>query len=110
MRIGNNGGGNSNDLRGMRRNAKSLKRNEGEGEAILIAPLKLPRFSARLKFLSSRVHQRLRNGQSASGRNPAARMASLLKIPLCTFTKDSANDTSIGSCHWSDRQKIYALR
>lgn len=32
------------DLRGMRRNTKSLKRNDGERKGILIAPLKLPAF------------------------------------------------------------------
>jgi hypothetical protein len=37
------------DLRGMSRNAKLLKRNDGERKGILIAPLKLPRVSV-LKF------------------------------------------------------------
>lgn len=34
------------DLRGMRRNAKLLKRNDGARKGILIAPSKLPRISS----------------------------------------------------------------
>ncbi len=43
--IENNGHRNFKDLREMRGNPKSLKRNDGEQEAMPIAPLKLPRFS-----------------------------------------------------------------
>ena len=43
--IENNNGRDFRDLQEMRRNTKSLKRNDEEGKGILIAPLKLPRFS-----------------------------------------------------------------
>jgi hypothetical protein len=43
--IENKNGRDFKDLREMRRNTKSLKRNDREGNGILIAPLKLPRFS-----------------------------------------------------------------
>jgi hypothetical protein len=45
VRIENNSGQDLKDLRRMRRNTKSLKRNEEERKEILIAPLKLPGFS-----------------------------------------------------------------
>ena len=43
--IENTNGRDFRDLRGIRRNSESLKRNGVEGEGMLIAPLKLPRFS-----------------------------------------------------------------
>jgi hypothetical protein len=53
--IENNGGRDFEDLRGTRRNTKSLKRNDGERKGILIAPLMLPRFSRLLSSLSRQV-------------------------------------------------------
>jgi hypothetical protein len=43
--IENNNAGDLKDLRGMRKTFKSLKRDDRERKEILIAPLKLPRFS-----------------------------------------------------------------
>jgi hypothetical protein len=43
--IENNNVRNFKDLQGMQRNPKSLKRNNEACKGILIAPLKLPRFS-----------------------------------------------------------------
>jgi hypothetical protein len=40
-----------NDLRGMQRNTKSLKRNDEACKGILIAPSKLPRFSSVVDIL-----------------------------------------------------------
>jgi hypothetical protein len=48
--IENNNVRNFKDLQGMQRNAKSLKRNNGERKGILIAPSKLPRFPLGLRF------------------------------------------------------------
>ena len=44
--IENNGVRNFKELRGITRNAKSLKKNDGACRGILIAPSKLPRFSS----------------------------------------------------------------
>ncbi len=73
--IENNNGRNFKDLRGMRRNTKSLKRNDGERKGSLIAPSKLPRFSSivDLKVDFSTHCLQLR---SASGPRIAARMVS----------------------------------
>jgi hypothetical protein len=49
MGIENNNERDLKDLREMRRNTESLKRNDGAQKEILIAPLKLPRFSSLLK-------------------------------------------------------------
>jgi hypothetical protein len=46
----NNNIRNFKDLQGMQRNAKPLKRNDGERKGILIGPSKLPRFSLGLRF------------------------------------------------------------
>jgi len=51
VRIENNSGPDFKDLRGMRRNTKSLKNNEGERKGILIAPLMRPRLFRPLKPL-----------------------------------------------------------
>jgi hypothetical protein len=50
VEIENNNGGDLKDLRGMQRNTKSLKRNDGERKGILIAPLMLPRSVEILAF------------------------------------------------------------
>ena len=60
----------------MRRNAKSLKRNDGARGGILIARLKLPRFSRPPNSLRREVSPTALGGKSASGSNLAARMAS----------------------------------
>jgi hypothetical protein len=73
--IENNNGRDFKDLCGIRRNTKSLKGNDGEREGILIAPLKLPRFSCPLNFLAVRFNHCL-NGKSAEDPNLAAWMAS----------------------------------
>ncbi len=49
--IENNNDWNFRDLAEMRKNTKSLKRNTGEFEGILIGPLKAPRFFLPLKFV-----------------------------------------------------------
>jgi hypothetical protein len=46
----NNGVRNFKDLRGMTRNAKSLKKNDEACRGILIAPSKLPRFSSSIEI------------------------------------------------------------
>ena len=48
--IENNGVRNFKDLRGMTRNAKSLKKNDEACKGILIAPSKLPRFSSSIEI------------------------------------------------------------
>ena len=59
MGIENNDEWNLRDLRGMRRNIKALKRNDGERKGILIAPSKLPRFSLGVRFHSDLLHPQL---------------------------------------------------
>jgi hypothetical protein len=54
--IENNAGRVFKDLRGMRRNTKSLKRNGGERQGIPIAPLMLPRFCRPLDSPHRRFH------------------------------------------------------
>jgi hypothetical protein len=76
--IENNDGLDFKDLRGMRRNTKSLKRNDGEPKGILIAPLMLPHFSRAFNPFCCYVSPTTRSRESASGSNLAARMASRL--------------------------------
>jgi hypothetical protein len=74
--IENNGVRNFKDLRGMARNAKSLKKNNEACRGILIAPSKLPRFSSGIEIPTAwdfRHGPKLRVG---CGTNFAARMAS----------------------------------
>jgi hypothetical protein len=54
----NNDEWNYKDLQGMRRNPKSLKRDDGERKGILVFPSKLPHFSLGLRF-----HFRTASGQ-----------------------------------------------
>ena len=51
--IENNNVRNPKDLRGMARNAKSMKRNNEACKGILIAPSKLPRFSSGIEILTA---------------------------------------------------------
>jgi hypothetical protein len=68
---------NPKDLRGMARNAKSMKRNNEACKGILIAPSKLPRFSFGLEFLTlSLFIHHLQQMSASSGPRFAARMAS----------------------------------
>ena len=71
MGIENNDEWNFKDLRGTRRNVKSLKRNERACKGILIAPPKLPRFFSGVEILHPLF---VRNVGSVS--RFAARMAS----------------------------------
>ncbi|MGB7154934.1 MAG: hypothetical protein WBD08_12110, partial [Candidatus Acidiferrales bacterium] len=75
--IENNTGWDFRDLAGMRENSKSLKRNAGEPEGILIGPSKAPRF---FFLILRRIHcfffLTVRKRKSASGPNLATRMAS----------------------------------
>jgi hypothetical protein len=53
--IENNNGRDFKELRGTLRNAKSLQTNDRERKRILIAPLKLPRFSRSLSSLPREI-------------------------------------------------------
>ena len=59
MGIENNDERNFKDLRGMRKNTKSLKRNERTRKGILIAPSKLHHFSLCLRFSLSTSSSKL---------------------------------------------------
>jgi hypothetical protein len=74
--IENNDDWNLKDLREMRRNAKSLQRNDEAGKGILIAPSKLPRFPRSLRFQRCAIPLKALDRESAFGPNFAARMAS----------------------------------
>lgn len=78
--IENNGGRNFKDLREMRRNAKSLNRNDREHKRIVIAPLVLPRFSCSLGSLRCGFRLPRCKGMSAPRPNLAARMAGRQEI------------------------------
>ncbi len=79
--IENNNVRNFKDLRGIRRNAKSLKRNDGTREGILIAPSKLPRFSRSPGFLHcSFLPHRLEQEVGFGAKFRTARMASRLSL------------------------------
>jgi hypothetical protein len=68
--IENNNIRNFKDLRGMTRNAKSLKRDERARKGILIAPSKLPRFSSVVEILTLNFFVYcLQQQLSASGQN-----------------------------------------
>ena len=72
----NNDEWNFKDLRGMRRNAKLLKRNDGERKGSLIALSKLPRFSSVVDILKVDFSTHCLQLRSASGPRISARMAS----------------------------------
>ncbi len=74
--IENNNVRNPKDLRGMARNAKSMKRNNEAWKGILIAPSKLPRYSFGLETLTVSLFIHYLQQMSASGPRFAARMAS----------------------------------
>jgi hypothetical protein len=74
--IENNNVRNLKDLREMRRNTKSLKRNNEACKGILIAPSKLPRFSRSLRFKRSAISTQGSRPGVGFGPNFAARMAS----------------------------------
>src|SRR5712664_2096207 len=76
VEIENNNVRNFKDLRGMRRNAKSLKRNNKAHKGILIAPLKLPRFSRSVRFQRCAILTQGSRPGVGFGPNFAARMAS----------------------------------
>jgi len=91
--IENNGGWDFEDLRGLRRNTKSLKRNDGGRKGILIAPLMLPRSSLPLNSFCCVLSLLPGKEKSASGPNLAARMASRQKIlePYAIAFSDTRN-------------------
>src|SRR5260370_38343494 len=73
--IENNNVRNPKDLRGMARNAKSMKRNNEAWKGILIAPSKLPRYSFGLETLTVSLFIHYLQQMPASGPRSAARMA-----------------------------------
>jgi len=82
VEIENNDEWNFKDLRGMRRNAKSLKRKMRACKGILIAPSKLPRFSSGVEILRPNYRYELpSNNCRLRGPRIAARMASRL-VPI----------------------------
>jgi hypothetical protein len=90
--IENNDERNFKDLRGTRRNVKSLKRNDEASKGIPIAPSKLPRFPSVVDILKVDFSTLYLQLTSASGQRIAARMASRLSVGTTAISFGSAPD------------------
>jgi hypothetical protein len=104
--IEKNSGRDFKDLRGMRRNAKSLKRNDGERSVIHIAPLMLPRFRPSRNSLPYRFRLLPLTVESASGPNLAARMASQHKNHRLAYYRIARRSEPEATCRRPSRNVI----